>query len=138
MRVFLDTNVLASAAATRGLCADVFREVLAFHKLVISPPLLKELKRILALKFGLSKNVISDLLELLQEDTIHSKVGESLDLPIKDKDDLIILSSALDGRVDIFVTGDKELLKLRKVNKLEIVSPREFWEKIKRNPGSPR
>ncbi len=27
MKVFLDTNVLVSAIATRGLCADVLREV---------------------------------------------------------------------------------------------------------------
>ena len=32
MKVFLDTNVLASAAATRGLCADVLREVFASHR----------------------------------------------------------------------------------------------------------
>ena len=35
MRVLLDTNVLASAAATRGLCADVLRVVLAEHELVV-------------------------------------------------------------------------------------------------------
>lgn len=29
MRVFLDTNVLVSALATRGLCADVLRIVVA-------------------------------------------------------------------------------------------------------------
>jgi hypothetical protein len=37
MKVMLDTNVLASAVATRGLCADVLRAVLAEHELVICP-----------------------------------------------------------------------------------------------------
>ena len=32
MRVFLDTNVQVSAFATRGLCADVLRLVLAEHE----------------------------------------------------------------------------------------------------------
>ena len=36
MRVFLDTNVLVSAMATRGLCADVLREILTSHRLVVS------------------------------------------------------------------------------------------------------
>ena len=36
MRVFLDTNVLAGAAAARGLCADVLRELFASHELIIS------------------------------------------------------------------------------------------------------
>lgn len=34
MRVFLDTNVLVSAFATRGLCADLMRHVLAEHDLI--------------------------------------------------------------------------------------------------------
>ena len=131
MRVFLDTNVLASATATRGLCADVLREVLALHELVVSPPLFNELKRVLVRKFGLSKDIVSDVLELLREDTIFSKPGKLSDIQIKDKDDVIILSSALNGKADIFVTGDKELLKLRKVGRLEIVSPRNFWERLK-------
>lgn len=131
MRVFLDTNVLASATATRGLCADVLREVLSLHELVVSPPLFNELKRVLARKFGLSKDIVSDVLELLQEDTIFSKPGKLSDIQIKDKADVIILSSALNGKADIFVTGDQELLKLRKVGRLEIVSPRNFWERLK-------
>ena len=50
MRVFLDTNVLVSAVATRGLCADVLREILFSHQLVVSVPLLDELKNILHTK----------------------------------------------------------------------------------------
>ena len=42
MRVFLDTNVIASATATRGLYADVFRFTTEFHELVISEHLLIE------------------------------------------------------------------------------------------------
>ena len=48
-----------------------------------------------------------------------------------DQDDVIILSSALNGDADLFITGDKELLELRRVKNMEIVSPRMFWEKLK-------
>lgn len=44
MRVALDTNVLVSAVATRGLCADVFNLVLAEHHLVVSVTVLSELQ----------------------------------------------------------------------------------------------
>ena len=50
MRVFLDTNVLVSAVATRGLCADVLREILVSHQLVISSPLIDELENVLHAK----------------------------------------------------------------------------------------
>ena len=43
MRVFLDTNVLVAAFATRGLCADVVRTVLAEHEFLISSTVIEEL-----------------------------------------------------------------------------------------------
>ena len=47
--------------------------------------------------------------------------------------DRIILSDAIEGKTDIFVTGDKELLELQKIDKMKIVSPREFWDFIKKS-----
>jgi len=44
---------------------------------------------------------------------------------------LTILSCALDGEANLFVTGDNELLGLRRIGKMEIISPRAFWEKLK-------
>ena len=34
MKIFLDTNVLVSAYATRGICSDLVRFVLAEHELM--------------------------------------------------------------------------------------------------------
>jgi putative PIN family toxin of toxin-antitoxin system len=132
VRVFLDTNVLASAVATRGLCTDVLREVLTSHELIISDSLLKELKRVLQQKFRIPPSIISEYIDLLQQDTVLAKPVDLPDVKIKDKDDLIILASALSVNSDLLVTGDKELLALGKVKNLEIVSPREFWEKLKK------
>ena len=131
MKVFLDTNVLASAVATRGLCADVLREVLTSHELIISDALFKELERVLQQKFKLPSSLISEFLNLLKQDTILVKPVDVPKINIKDKNDLIILASAINGNADLFVTGDKELLELAKVENLEIVSPRAFWEKLK-------
>jgi predicted nucleic acid-binding protein len=51
VRIFLDTNVLASAVATRGICADVFQVALAEHQLVVGEKVLTELHRVLQKKF---------------------------------------------------------------------------------------
>jgi predicted nucleic acid-binding protein len=75
VRVFLDTNVLASAAATRGLCSDVLREVLTSHKLLTSEQVLSELKRVLDTKFGLPRDLIDDFLWLMQQDTVLAESG---------------------------------------------------------------
>lgn len=131
MRIFLDTNVLVSAVATRGLCADVMREVFSSHLLVISLPLLNELRRILTEKIGLPEDIISDFFDLLRQDAICSIAEEDIDIDFPDSDDIPILSSALNGGADFFVTGDKALLELGKLSDMSILSPREFWEMIK-------
>ena len=131
MRVFLDTNVIVSAVATRGLCADVLREVLVSHYLVVSAPMLSELERILKEKIGIPGDIINDVIEFLRDDAYFVSSAPRLNIDIQDKSDIIILSSALKGSADIFVTGDRELLDLGKVNNMEIVSPRMFWEKLK-------
>ena len=128
MRVFLDTNVLVSAVATRGLCADVLREVLVSHQLVISSPLLNELTNILHSKFGIPFDMITEFIEMLSRDVILSGQTKSAVIDIQDQDDVIILSTALSGGAELFVTGDKEILALGKIQHMEIVSPRKFWE----------
>ena len=134
MRVFLDTNVLVSAVATRGLCADVLREILLSHQLVLSTPLLTELRNILHTKIGIPQEIISDFIDLLSQDSTLSKNCELSDIDISDKDDILILSTAINGNAELFVTGDKELLELEKIQTMSIVSPRQFWEKLKTQP----
>ena len=136
MRVFLDTNVIISATATRGLCADVFREVLLSHELIVSEPLLAEIGRVLKEKFRASSEMIEAVTRLLKQDTIFAQPTETLDLTIWDVDDLVILASALAGKADVLVTGDKELLALGSIQELEIISPRQFWEKIVGKQGT--
>ncbi len=131
MKIFLDTNVLISAAATRGLCADVLREVLTSHQLVISLPMLNELRRGLHQKLQIPSELIDEFVGMLRQDAHLATPGQLPDIRIQDKDDLVILSSALNGNVDLLVTGDKELLGMGKVENMEIVSPRMFWEKLK-------
>jgi putative PIN family toxin of toxin-antitoxin system len=135
MRVFLDTNVLVSAVATRGLCADVLREILVSHQLVASNPLVLELKNILHSKIGLPQEIISDFVELLTQDAVLSENTDLETIDINDKDDIPILSIALNGNAELFVTGDKELLELRKIQSMRIISPRKFWETLKNQPS---
>jgi len=130
MKVFLDTNVIVSATATRGLCADVFREVLLSHELIVSAPLFTEVSRVLSAKFGASAEMIENVIRLLKQDTIFSQPLDPPGVKIQDRDDLLILASALAGKAAVLVTGDKELLTLGSIYNLEIISPRQFWEKI--------
>jgi putative PIN family toxin of toxin-antitoxin system len=131
MKVFLDTNVLVSAVATRGLCSDVLREVLRHHHLIISPELLTELESVFRKTLGLPQNIIFEFIEVIKQDSQLSVPSPLLNVNMRDKDDLLMLSSALNGGADLFITGDKELLGLQSIRNMGIVSPRMFWERLK-------
>jgi uncharacterized protein len=53
VRVFLDTNVLVSAFASRGLCAEVLELVLLDHDLILGRNVLRELDKALREKVKL-------------------------------------------------------------------------------------
>jgi len=131
MKVFLDTNVLASAFATLGLCSDVLREVLASHDLYTSIEVLKELRGVLKNKFGFPENLINKIILLLQRETNIAYPKKQVEIHIKDKTDIPIVNAAIATGIHVFVTGDKELQDLARIGNLEIISPRRFWEILK-------
>ena len=132
MKIFLDTNVLASALGTRGLCEDVLRETLASHELIISKALLRELERVLIKKFKVPTAIVDNTIAFLKQASTEANHKSSMKIPIHDKDDIIILSDAIEGNTGLFVTGDKELLELKKIDKMKVVSPREYWNYLKK------
>lgn len=130
MKVLLDTNVIVSAVTTRGLCADVFRAVLSDHELVICPLIFDEVRRILRAKFSVPNGLIDEYIRFLSLDSILVDPGKPPSVNIKDKDDAEILGAALSGGANVLVTGDKELLGVKALQALRILSPREFWDEL--------
>ena len=131
MRVFLDTNVLVAAVATRGLCADVFRAVLASHELVVSQQVLDEVRRVLRVKLGVRPGPVADFIRLLEQEAEVAPPARLPGIELNDQDDLPILGAAVAARAEVFVTGDRELAELGTVEGMRVMSPRQFWEGLK-------
>ena len=127
MRVFLDTNVLVSAFTTRGLCNELFKGVIVSCTLVVSGPLLAETRRILLEKFKAARETVDEAIAIIEEDAVKAPAASPLEIRIKDRDDILILSSAIHGKADFFVTGDKEVLALGNLGPMRILTPRDFW-----------
>ncbi|MGE0440013.1 MAG: putative toxin-antitoxin system toxin component, PIN family [Gemmatimonadales bacterium] len=134
MRVCLDTNVLVAAFATRGLCADVFRTVLAEHDLVVGEVILEELRRVLRTKLRLPAERIDAVEALLATFPAVPKPAAASDLPIRDAADRWILATAVAGAADVLVTGDADLLAIRGTAPIPIVDPRAFWDLLRASP----
>ena len=131
MRVYLDTNVIVSALATRGLCADVLQLVLAEHDLVVGETMLGELPRVLSQKLGLPDETIEETIAFLRRQA--SVVPTTAAVPIKGVDpaDAAVVAEAAAGAVDLLVTGDQGLLTARSLP-IKAASPRELWNQLRR------
>ena len=138
MRIFLDTNVLVSAFATRGLCADVFEAVLLEHQLITGDRVLVELRRTLRAKLKLPVTRCEEILVYLRE-AASTYVRSSSPAPARvDADDAAVLGEALSGHAEVFVTGDAAVLRLGELGAMRIMSPRNFWTILHPQPKPAR
>ena len=131
MRVFLDTNVLVSAFASRGFCADLFELVLLEQELIIGSHVLAELERTLRQKIKVPTKDCNEIVRFLR---LHAAVSITSAEPViasVDPDDAQILREALFGQADVFVTGDAALLRLDKLDQMRILSPRGLWDYLR-------
>ena len=127
MRVVFDTNVLYSALAAKGFCEEVVDEAVSECDIVWSDPLKQELESLLiplhkigpATRVALEAYV--DLCEFVEPEPLDKRV-------CRDKDDDVVLATALGGKADVIVTGDEDLLVLKKFRGIKILSPRQFLE----------
>jgi putative PIN family toxin of toxin-antitoxin system len=131
VKVFLDTNVLVSAFATRGLSADLFELVAVEHELLTGRRVLQELEKALRTKLRLPPGRCAEVVEFLANEAtavIDEAVPPQADV---DEDDRLVLGEALAGNADVFVTGDAALVKLKTVMSMRIVTPRQLWELLR-------
>jgi len=131
VRVVLDTNVIVAAFAARGLCAEVFEVCITGHNLVASEFILDEIRRSLLKKVRLPRHVVREVIEYLR-DAAEIVEPDPIDSSVcKDKDDLPVIGTATKGNVSCIITGDTDLLSLKNYTGIDIISPREFWERLR-------
>lgn len=132
MKVLFDTNVIFSAFATRGLAHAVFELCLGRHTILISATILSELSSHLQKKLKMPSENVQRIISYLKE---SCKLGEEAfvnNKACRDEKDIHILGLAEKMRPEFIITGDEDILVLKKFRETWIVTPREFWEKEKK------
>jgi uncharacterized protein len=131
MRIFFDTNVLASALATRGLCADLFRLAMTEHEVLTGEFNLTELRRVLRERFRVPPATAKEAELAFRQNTIVPVPKHTLAIKVRDPDDAWVLASAVAGEADVLVTGDKDLLAIAERAPLKILNPRNLWNLLR-------
>jgi putative PIN family toxin of toxin-antitoxin system len=135
MRVLLDTNVLVSylltPAAGGSVSAIIEALGLGTFTLLLPPDLLAELERVATRKPNLAKRIRPDQLarlrdQLLAVAEVIPAIDETIPAVTRDRKDDYLLAYAFVGAADYLVTGDDDLLVLRNIGHLAIISPPDF------------
>lgn len=127
MRIALDTNILVAAFIAHGTCAELLEHCVRQHEPVTSRFILDELRKTLVSKFGISRRDAAAAVRLLSTRFEIVTPSELSPRVCRDPDDDAVLATAVAGRCDWLVTGDKDLLSLQQYEGVRIVSPRDFW-----------
>jgi putative PIN family toxin of toxin-antitoxin system len=131
VRVVFDSNVYVSALAIPGGVADeamhAARE--GVFQLVLSRPILVEVLGVLSRKFAQEPE------ELARTAVLLSSLGEIVSPAqrvhvLADDPDNRVLECAFAARADLVVTGDRQILSLRAWEGIEILSLRQFVDRL--------
>ena len=118
MRVFLDSNILISAALNaKGVPYQAFLKAVSYpNKGIISEQNLEEIKRVFIRKFPqkmyLLKNFLSVALQVIEVVPIPEIISSDEEL-MRDVTDRPILRAAIQAKADVLVSGDRDFLESR-------------------------
>ena len=132
MIIVLDTNVIFAAFATEGLCHSLFELCVDQHEIYICDFIISELSRNFDKKLKLPRNANDNIIDYLTENATLQNPPALPHQICRDKNDDIIISLADAVKAPYIITGDNDLLELRRYNNTRIVTPREFWEILRK------
>ena len=125
-KVTIDTNVIISALIFGGNSKIIIekllkREFIAFTSI----QLVSELVEKLLIKFNFSKEMILKLDAFIASNFVVVYPSKRINVA-RDVDDNRVLEVAETSNSKYIITGDKDLLTIKKYKNIEIISPKEF------------
>ena len=136
MKVVFDTNVFVSAFIVSGSRGEQAL-LLAYRRkvaLYTSVPILTETARVLREKFAQSEQDITAALKMIGRSATIVQPVRKITI-LEDAPDNRILECAVTGEVDLLVTGDDGLLKLKKFEEIPIVRLADFLRSVPPDDG---
>lgn len=131
MKVTFDTNILVSAFEfPYGRAAQVLVNIRSERGLMfISCPIIKELLRVLADKFGRTEAELEVIRAFIRQYGHLVTPTETLSI-LTDEPDNRILECAVAANVDLIVTGDRQMLALGNFQSIRIVTLADYLDHV--------
>ncbi len=132
MRVVIDANVLIAAYASRGLCEATVELCVSSHDIILTQQIVDDVVEKLIVKIKVPQTTASSVGAYLKNTATIVLATEVPASACRDRDDLNVLGAALAGEADCIITGDGDLLTLGAYEGIPIMSPRRYWEMLKK------
>jgi len=118
MKIVLDTSILVRATErSSGLARELLIIILrSEHTLVLSSEMLFELARVLRYPrlqavYGLSEEEVYNYIAFLRDSAEIVSVNPLVTAPIRDVNDVVVMQTAIAGKVDVLCTRDDDFLE---------------------------
>lgn len=127
LKTVLDTNIYLSGIIFGGNPRHILDLIIQKKVTTItSPAILLEISQKLEQKFSWSEEQILVTIKTLAKTATVVSPKKRLNIVKADKNDNKIIEAGIEGAAKYIITGDKHLLKIKKYQSVEIVSPVEF------------
>ena len=129
MKVVFDANVLISGFLTvTGSSQLIVSRAIKRHTVLISSYILEEFRDRLIRKLKMPPDIVQEAVHFLKKRTILIEPSKRGQFQFPDPKDIPILNLIHESKAHYFVTGDKQLLALKKLGSTVFLSSREAME----------
>lgn len=126
VKIILDTNILISGIGFGGKPREILQLILDDKiEAFTSPILLAELEDVVNKKFPKLAYGLSLINRQIQDKFRIVNPRKSI-LVSRDEDDNRVLEAAIEGECNYIITGDKDLLALKMIKNIKIMTPDAF------------
>jgi len=121
---------MISAIINDGTSRRLLREIIqGKHVLITSKQIINELEQVLSRsKFKMSKDEVKKITDILTSSSDIIKIKSKFKIVRDDPDDDMFINTAHDGKVDYIISGDKDLLKIKKFRNVKMLTVNEMLE----------
>jgi putative PIN family toxin of toxin-antitoxin system len=125
----VDANIIISAGLfPESNVGKALKHIMQNHSLVLSQYTLEEIKEVFERKFIKRIEHLNKFVNELKYELINIEINDYTKYPqVRDKDDTPLLAYAIESKVDILITGDKDFDEI-KIKIPNILKARDYIE----------